>query len=70
MTDSKKKIDLIICNAAQGVFGYVDEIKINEFKNDMDVNFYSHLLIIKSFLFIIDMFGISTILYLKFVYVL
>ena len=50
MTDSKKKIDLIICNAAQGVFGYVDEIKINEFKNDMDVNFYSHLLIIKSFL--------------------
>lgn len=50
ITDSKKKIDLIICNAAQGVFGYIDEIKIKEFKNDMDVNFYSHLLIIKSLL--------------------
>ena len=50
ITDSKKRIDLIICNAAQGVFGNVDEIKIKEFKNDMDVNFYSHLLIIKSLL--------------------
>ena len=50
ITDSNKRIDLIICNAAQGVFGYLDEIKIKEFKNDMDVNFYSHLLIIKSFL--------------------
>ena len=50
ITDSSKRIDLIICNAAQGVFGYLDEIKIKEFKNDMDVNFYSHLLIIKSFL--------------------
>ena len=45
ITDSNKRIDLIICNAAQGVFGYLDEIKIKEFKNDMDVNFYSHLLI-------------------------
>ena len=48
--NSKKKIDLIICNAAQGVFGSIDKIKINNFQNDMDVNFYSHLFIIKSLL--------------------
>ena len=28
ITDSSKRIDLIICNAAQGVFGYLDEIKM------------------------------------------
>ena len=50
INNSKKKIDLIICNAAQGVFGSIDKIKINNFQNDMDVNFYSHLFIIKSLL--------------------
>ena len=48
--DSKNKIDLIICNAAQGVFGDIDQIKMNDYKKDMDVNFFSHLLIIKSFI--------------------
>ena len=48
IVDSKKKVDLIICNAAKGVFGYVDQIEIKDYKNDMDVNFYSHLIIIKS----------------------
>ena len=47
---SKKRIDIIICNAAQGVFGNITEININDFRDDMEVNFYSHLLIIKSFL--------------------
>ncbi len=50
LKDSKNKIDLIICNAAQGVFGNIDEIKMNEYKKDLDVNFFSHLLIIKSFI--------------------
>ena len=48
LNDSNNKIDLIICNAAQGVFGTIQDVKINQYKKDMDVNFFSHLSIIKS----------------------
>ncbi len=48
LKDSNNKIDLIICNAGQGVFGYVQDVSLEQYKKVMDVNFYSHLLIIKS----------------------
>lgn len=50
LNDSKNKIDIIICNAAQGVFGRIENIQISEFLRDLNVNFFAHLLIIKSFI--------------------
>ena len=47
---SENKIDLIICNSAQGTFGRIDEIEFKDYLNDLNVNFFSHLLIIKNFL--------------------
>ena len=40
---SNKKIDLIICNAAEATFGPVDKIPIEHYEKNFDVNFCSHL---------------------------
>lgn len=45
--DSEKKIDLIICNAGQGVFGELENINFEQYKKIMDINFFSHLMLIK-----------------------
>jgi|TARA_B100001964_G_C14234890_1_gene601932 hypothetical protein len=47
---SNKKIDLIICNAAEATFGPVDKIPIEHYEKNFDVNFFSHLILIKSIL--------------------
>ena len=48
--DSSNKIDVIICNAAEGTFGSVDKVGINDFQKNFDANFFSHLILIKSIL--------------------
>tara|TARA_X000000950_G_scaffold289268_1_gene411437 strand:- start:6758 stop:7492 length:735 start_codon:yes stop_codon:yes gene_type:complete len=48
--DSRGKIDVVICNAAQGTFGPVEKIKLIDYKNDLRANFFSNLILIKSFL--------------------
>ena len=46
--DSKNKIDVIICNAAEGAFGPINEIPIDKFLSNFNTNFLSHLILIKS----------------------
>ena len=48
--DSFSKIDVIVCNAAEGTFGPVNKVNINDFKKNYNTNFFSHLIIIKSIL--------------------
>ena len=48
LKDADNRIDLIICNAGQGVFGEVQDINFEQYQKIMNINFYSHLLIIKS----------------------
>jgi short-subunit dehydrogenase len=48
LKDANNTVDLIICNAAQGVFGNLENISFNQYKKTMDINFFSHLMIIKS----------------------
>ena len=48
LKDANNKIDLIICNAGQGIFGDVQDINLKQYQKVMNINFYSHLLIIKS----------------------
>ncbi len=48
--DSKNKIDLIICCAAESTFGNLEKIRFNDYKKNMNVIFFSHLMIIKKIL--------------------
>lgn len=48
--DSSNKIDVIICNAAEGTFGSVHKVNINDFQKNLNTNFFSHLILIKSIL--------------------
>ena len=48
--DSRGKIDVIICNAAQGTFGPVDKVNFKDYQKTLSVNFISNLILIKSFL--------------------
>ena len=48
--DSSGKIDVIVCNAAEGTFGPVNKVNINDFKKNYITNFFSHLILIKSIL--------------------
>ena len=48
LKDADNRIDLVICNAGQGVFGDVQDVNLKQYQKVMNINFYSHLLIIKS----------------------
>ena len=48
--DSRGKIDVIICNAAQGTFGPVDKVNFKDYQKNLSANFISNLILIKSFL--------------------
>ena len=48
LEDSQNKIDVIICNAAEGAFGTIDDIPTDKFLSNFNVNFFSHLILIKS----------------------
>jgi len=45
--DSKNKIDVLICNAGQGSFGAVEDVPVENYIEDINVNFVSHLILIK-----------------------
>ena len=47
VVDSKNKIDVLICNAGRGSFGSVTDIPLKDYLEDINVNFISHLIIIK-----------------------
>ena len=51
--DSRGKIDVIICNAAQGTFGPVDKVDFKDYQKNLSANFISNLILIKSFLFML-----------------
>ena len=48
LKDAGNRIDLIICNAGLGIFGNIQDINFEQYQKVMNINFYSHLLIIKS----------------------
>ena len=48
LSDSQNKIDVIICNAAEGAFGSINEIPTDKFLSNFNINFFSHLILIKS----------------------
>jgi len=48
LEDSQNKIDVIICNAAEGAFGSINDIPTNIFLSNFNVNFFSHLILIKT----------------------
>ncbi len=48
LKDSQNKIDVIICNAAEGAFGSIDDIPTKNFLHNFNVNFFSHLILIKT----------------------
>ena len=48
LEDSQNKIDVIICNAAEGAFGSIDDIPTSKFLSNFNVNFFSHLILIKT----------------------
>ena len=48
LEDSQNKIDVIICNAAEGAFGTIDDIPTDKFLSNFNVNFFSHLILIKT----------------------
>ena len=45
--DSRNKIDVLICNAGRGSFGSIDSIPLKDYVEDINVNFISHLILIK-----------------------
>jgi len=45
--DSENKIDVLICNAGRGSFGSIDSIPLKDYVEDINVNFISHLILIK-----------------------
>ena len=47
--DSNKRIDVLICNAAIGSFGSLSDVPDDQFVKDINVNFLSHLILIKKF---------------------
>jgi len=50
LRDSKKSIDIIICNAAHPTSGSIKNTPYDAFKKDLDINFFSNLIIIKNIL--------------------
>ena len=48
LKDSLNRIDVIICNAAEGTFGSISEIPTDKFLSNFNINFFSHLILIKS----------------------
>lgn len=50
LKQSQNKIDVVICNAAQGTFGPINMINLKDLEKDYNTNFFSHLIIIKSIL--------------------
>ena len=46
--ESENKIDVLICNAAEGSFGNMQDIPFDKYKDNINVNFFSHLILIKS----------------------
>ena len=48
LKDSQNRMDVIICNAAEGTFGSINEIHTDKFLNNFNTNFFSHLILIKS----------------------
>jgi len=47
--ESGGKIDVFICNAAEGSFGFLSDIPVENFIKDINVNYLSHLILIKAF---------------------
>ena len=45
---SKKKIDVLICNVAQATNGTIFNTPNKIYKEDFNVNFYSHMLVVKN----------------------
>ena len=43
LEDSQNKIDVIICNAAEGAFGTIDDIPTDKFLSNFNVNFFSQI---------------------------
>ena len=50
LKDSRKLIDVIICNAAHPTRGSIKDTPHNAFREDLDINFFSNLIIIKKIL--------------------
>jgi len=48
LRDSGNSIDVLICNAAEGSFGGVHEVPTEDYINNINTNFLSHLILIKS----------------------
>jgi len=44
------EIDAIICNAGQGLFGHLEQLSIEDIHDLFDINFFSHVHLVKSFL--------------------
>ena len=43
-------IDTIICNAGKGYFGHLEQLRISDIRSLIDLNFISHVIIIKTLL--------------------
>lgn len=43
-------VDTLVCNAGQGLFGNLEELSYGQIQNLMQVNFLSHVFLIKTFL--------------------
>tara|TARA_A100001011_G_C14267013_1_gene825159 strand:+ start:763 stop:1512 length:750 start_codon:yes stop_codon:yes gene_type:complete len=48
LQDANDRIDVLICNAAEGSFGNINEVPTEDFINNLNTNFLSHLVLIKS----------------------
>ncbi len=47
--ESGSKVDVFICNAAEGSFGSLSDVPTENFIKDINVNYLSHLILIKTF---------------------
>ncbi|MFL2890191.1 MAG: SDR family NAD(P)-dependent oxidoreductase [Pelagibacteraceae bacterium] len=45
--ESQNKIDVLICNAAEGGFGNMEDVPFKKYIEDININFFSHLILIK-----------------------
>ena len=45
--ESQNKIDVLICNAAEGSFGDMQDVPLEKYIQNININFFSHLILIK-----------------------
>mgnify|MGYP006095666959 FL=1 len=48
INDSENRIDVLICNDAEGSFGNMQDIPFIKYKENVNINFFSHLILIKA----------------------